>query len=163
MGCFARRSAGKVALTYRRRILSDRPWASRQGAGSARLRERVHRNGREPVDDAAVRQRLETLLDELDASSRTLAGEHGDRGELSMIDQHSAEAASELTEFDRDEALRGVVESQRRQVLEALGRLDAGTYGRCVVCGTDLPEERLDARPEAARCVSCQHDLEIAR
>ncbi len=65
--------------------------------------------------------------------------------------------------MERDDVLRGVVESQREQVLEALGRLDGGTYGRCVDCGTTLPDERLDARPEAARCVSCQHDLEMAR
>ena len=115
------------------------------------------------MDEAAARQRLETLLDELDSSSRTLAGEHGDTGELSTIDQHPAEAASELTELERDEALRAVVEGQRQEVLAALERLDAGTYGRCVVCGTQLPDERLDARPEAARCVRCQHDLEIAR
>lgn len=115
------------------------------------------------MDDAAVRQRLETLRDELESSSRTLAAEHGDPGELSTIDQHPAEAASELTELDRDEAVRAVVEGQRQEVLEALRRLDAGTYGTCVNCGTALPDERLDARPEAARCVNCQHDLEIAR
>jgi RNA polymerase-binding transcription factor DksA len=115
------------------------------------------------VDEAAARQRLEQLLTDLDSSSRTLAGEHGDTGELSNLDQHPAEAASELTELDRDEAMRAVVEGQRQEVLAALERLDAGSYGRCVDCGTALPEERLDARPEAARCVSCQQDLEIAR
>ncbi len=46
------------------------------------------------MDDAVARQRLETLLADLDASSRTLASEAGDTGELSRIDQHSAEAAS---------------------------------------------------------------------
>ena len=37
----------------------------------------------------------------------------------------------------------------------ALARLDAGTYGRCVSCGADIPEERLELRPFAGRCVSC--------
>lgn len=115
------------------------------------------------MDEAAVRQRLEQLVADLESSSATLAGEHGDTGELSMLDQHPAEAASELTELDRDEAMRAVVDGQREEVLAALARLDAGTYGRCVDCGTALPDERLDARPEAARCVSCQQDLEIAR
>ena len=115
------------------------------------------------MDEAAARQRLETLLAELDDSSRTLAGEHGDPGELSHIDQHPAEAASELTELDRDEAMRAVVESQREQVVAAIQRLDAGEYGTCVDCGKTLPDERLEARPEAARCVACQHDMEMAR
>ena len=115
------------------------------------------------MDQAAARQRLEQLLDELDSSTKTLLGEAGDTGELSHVDQHPAEAASELAEMDRDDAMLAVVEEQRQQVLAALERLDAGTYGRCVNCGTELPEERLEARPEAARCVNCQHDLEMAR
>ena len=115
------------------------------------------------MDQAAARQRLEQLLQELDDSSRTLAGETGDTGELSKLDQHPAEAASELTEMERDEAVRTIVAGQREEVVAALARLDAGTFGRCVECGADLPEERLEARPEAARCVTCQHDLEIAR
>lgn len=115
------------------------------------------------MDVAVARQRLETILGELDDSTRTLAGESGDTGELSRLDQHPAEAASELAEFERDEAVLAVVQGQKTEVLAALERLDAGTYGRCVNCGTELPQERLDVRPEAARCVNCQQDLEIAR
>lgn len=115
------------------------------------------------MDQAVARQRLQQLLDDLDASVRTLAGEQGDTAELSHLDQHPAEAASEITELERDDAMRAVMDSQREQVVEALGRLDAGTYGTCVECGATLPDERLDARPEAARCVDCQHDLEMAR
>jgi len=37
----------------------------------------------------------------------------------------------------------------------ALARLDAGTYGACVQCGAAIPEERLELRPFAGRCVSC--------
>jgi RNA polymerase-binding transcription factor DksA len=37
----------------------------------------------------------------------------------------------------------------------ALGRIDAGTYGRCVSCGAEIPEERLELRPFAGRCVTC--------
>jgi RNA polymerase-binding transcription factor DksA len=115
------------------------------------------------VDEAAARQRLETLLAELDRSSSTISAELGDTGELSRVDQHPAEAASELIEAERDEAMLSVVSGQRAEVVAALARLDAGTYGTCVSCGIRLPEERLEARPEAARCVNCQHDMEMAR
>jgi RNA polymerase-binding transcription factor DksA len=37
----------------------------------------------------------------------------------------------------------------------ALARIDAGTYGSCVTCGTAIPEERLELRPFAGRCVRC--------
>lgn len=117
------------------------------------------------MDSAKARLRLQTLLGELDSSRGTFAHDLGDQdtGELSHVDQHPAEAASELTEQERDEALLAVVEDQRKQVLAALERVEAGTYGDCVDCGKALPDERLDARPEAARCVDCQHTLELAR
>ena len=115
------------------------------------------------MDEAVARQRLHALLADLESSTRTLAGELGDAGELGRLDQHPAEAASELAEIERDERMLLVVDGQRAEVLAAIARLDDGTYGQCVVCGNTLPDERLDARPEAARCLTCQHELEIAR
>jgi phage/conjugal plasmid C-4 type zinc finger TraR family protein len=38
----------------------------------------------------------------------------------------------------------------------ALVRLVEGNYGVCVECGKDIPEARLRAKPEAARCFECQ-------
>jgi DnaK suppressor protein len=40
--------------------------------------------------------------------------------------------------------------------MDALVRIDRGVYGMCADCGKPIPEGRLDARPEAARCVACQ-------
>jgi RNA polymerase-binding transcription factor DksA len=37
----------------------------------------------------------------------------------------------------------------------ALARIDDGTYGSCVQCGAAIPEERLELRPFAGRCVTC--------
>ena len=36
----------------------------------------------------------------------------------------------------------------------ALARIDAGTYGALHRCGAAIPEERLELRPFAGRCVS---------
>ncbi|RFU22763.1 TraR/DksA family transcriptional regulator [Geodermatophilus marinus] len=38
----------------------------------------------------------------------------------------------------------------------ALARIAAGTYGTCVHCGAAIPVERLECRPFAAGCVTCQ-------
>ena len=56
-----------------------------------------------------------------------------------------------------------VADTQRGAVLDALKRLDEGTYGRCVDCAKPVPEGRLEARPEAARCVQCQGKRERRR
>ena len=41
------------------------------------------------------------------------------------------------------------------EIDQALERLDAGTYGNCLVCGNEIPQERLLAVPWAALCVPC--------
>lgn len=43
----------------------------------------------------------------------------------------------------------------------ALERMDAGTYGVCIDCGIDIPSARLQATPDAARCVPCQEKAEL--
>jgi DnaK suppressor protein len=117
------------------------------------------------VEANVVRARLEELLAELEASAAVLQRSGGgDTGELSSLDQHPADSGTSLADADREEASLEVVLGQQERVREALARIDAGTYGRCVDCGRDLPDERLDARPEAARCVDCQqkHDRLLA-
>jgi RNA polymerase-binding transcription factor DksA len=37
----------------------------------------------------------------------------------------------------------------------ALARSEAGDYGRCVICGDPIGDERLAARPGADRCIRC--------
>ncbi|MEM6705459.1 MAG: TraR/DksA family transcriptional regulator [Acidobacteriota bacterium] len=43
---------------------------------------------------------------------------------------------------------------------EALQRLDDGTFGICLNCGTQIAEERLQAVPWAKYCIDCQELLE---
>lgn len=45
----------------------------------------------------------------------------------------------------------------------ALKRIEAGTYGVCTDCGTDIPAARLHAAPETPRCIACQDKLEHRR
>lgn len=115
------------------------------------------------MDDQTARARLEQLLKDLDQSQQTLEDENdGESVELSHVDQHPADVASDVSENDRDEAMVEVVRAQRVAVQEALARLDAGTYGRCVVDGEPIGDERLEARPEAARCLKHQAEQEAA-
>jgi RNA polymerase-binding transcription factor DksA len=115
------------------------------------------------VDTNTARKRLEELLAELEASAAVLQHSGGaDTGELSSVDQHPADSGTTLADADREEASLEVMLAQQERVRGALARIDAGTYGQCVTCGRDLPDERLDARPEAERCVDCQQKAEAA-
>lgn len=46
------------------------------------------------------------------------------------------------------------------QVAAALERIEAGTYGRCMDCGVEIPAERLHVAPAASRCIDCQEKAE---
>ncbi|HEX7106568.1 MAG TPA: TraR/DksA family transcriptional regulator [Acidothermaceae bacterium] len=110
------------------------------------------------VDTQEARERLEASLADLDRSIATLTPQVGD-SELHGT-PGDADAGLDLADNARAAALLEVATEQRRHVLEALRRLDEGTYGLCVICGTPLPEGRLEARPEAARCMACQAKVE---
>jgi DnaK suppressor protein len=116
------------------------------------------------LDTAAIRSRLERMLADLDSTARTLEAEGaGDTSsELSHLDQHPADEASQVADRQVEAAVLGTVAGQRAAVTEALRRLDAGSYGVCVDCGRPIPEGRLAARPEAVRCVEDQAKHEAA-
>ncbi len=44
---------------------------------------------------------------------------------------------------------------QSEEVARALEKLDQGTYGICDICGSGIPEGRLEIHPWAIRCVAC--------
>ncbi|MEV6152873.1 TraR/DksA C4-type zinc finger protein [Nonomuraea sp. NPDC052129] len=110
------------------------------------------------MDDATARKQLEKMLADLDRSIGVLQGDP-----VAIREHSAADAGSDLTDADRAQAMLTVATAQRRAVIEALKRVDEGTYGRCVDCGKPVPEGRLEARPEAARCVECQGRQERRR
>lgn len=110
------------------------------------------------MDDATARAQLESMLAELDRSIMVLRGDR-----VAVGDRSAADAGSDLTDADRAQAMIDVTTRQRTAVVAALKRIDAGVYGRCVDCGDAVPEGRLAARPEAARCVQCQAKQERRR
>jgi DnaK suppressor protein len=107
------------------------------------------------VEITVARKRLEEMRDELDRSISILQGDPAPLAGAGYP-QDSADAGSTLSETDRTEAILHSARGQRDEVLAALARIEGNTYGRCIDCGGDIPEGRLDARPDAARCVGCQ-------
>jgi DnaK suppressor protein len=114
-----------------------------------------------PADTTAARASLERTLRELDSTTETLKAEGaGESSELSHVTQHPGDVGTEVADNDREIALLEAGATQREQVVAALARIDAGTYGVCVDCGQPIPSERLEARPEVARCLADQEKAE---
>jgi RNA polymerase-binding transcription factor DksA len=58
--------------------------------------------------------------------------------------------------WGQDQALTESLDARLATIDEALERLDAGTYGICADCKSDIPPRRLHALPFATLCVQCQ-------
>src|ERR1700722_12388325 len=110
--------------------------------------------GGDRMDVMAARQRLEEICGELDRSITVLNGP--DEQDSGDYPQDPADAGAHLSESERSRAVLAGARRQRSDVLAALHRIDLGTYGTCVDCGTIVPEGRLEAKPDAGRCVACQ-------
>ena len=89
------------------------------------------------------------------ALDREFAGIAAAASEPGTDDEHDPEGATLAFERQHTAALLARAREQIEEIDAAIGRLDAGTYGRCVRCGQPIGEGRLTARPAAATCVRC--------
>ncbi len=73
------------------------------------------------------------------------------------------DTARTTAEVETHAGLISRAEEKLKFLDEALTRLDAGKYGRCLGCREPIPLERLKALPFAAYCVDCQEKRNRAR
>jgi len=74
-------------------------------------------------------------------------------GELSNYDNHPGDLGTELFEREKDIALNEHSEHLLQEIEQSLKEIDQGHYGKCEVCGHQIPYERLEAVPTARRCL----------
>jgi DnaK suppressor protein len=90
---------------------------------------------------------------ELEAQLAELTKPPGELGTISFgkrVGEGTSMAVDRLAAVSAQEHLLAMLEEVRR----AQERLADGTYGTCEVCGEEIPEGRLEARPWATRCVA---------
>jgi DnaK suppressor protein len=102
-----------------------------------------------------LQERLEQARAQRAALSRAIADMREARSLTFADDEHDPEGSTVSLDQARDAALLDRAERSLVELTAAQQRLDAGRYGRCEVCGAEIPVERLLARPEARTCVSC--------
>jgi DnaK suppressor protein len=100
-----------------------------------------------------------TLEDERVSIERQLAEysapADGDGVDVS-VNEGFADSAQATTERSQLISLIEQLRAHHKLVMDALGRLDEGTYGKCERCGEEIPFERLEALPTATLCVRCK-------
>ncbi|MSO24133.1 MAG: TraR/DksA family transcriptional regulator [Acidobacteria bacterium] len=86
---------------------------------------------------------------------------------VSKTEQYGREADEDATQDIADKASNSYTKeflfsqsSNERSTLqlvnEALARLEAGSFGVCIACETEISQKRLEAVPWTRHCISCQ-------
>ncbi len=107
----------------------------------AELRDRLER------DRTQTLQRLELLRADTASADETREGSPFGKRE---------EEATEAFELEKRIALERNLRESLAEITRALERIQAGTYGRCEMCGTEIEPDRLEARPQASLCIKCK-------
>lgn len=99
---------------------------------------------------AKLLEQKKTLLDSLADQSEDMKNlvktvESGDEADVAadVIDRQL------LTSIGTQDAIR------LQQIENALDRINQDKYGRCIKCGKEIPEERLEVLPYALMCIQC--------
>jgi DnaK suppressor protein len=96
-----------------------------------------------------VTTEMQALQDDLSHSLEDQTDEDGN-------DSHLADSASETVDREIEQSLEDNAEHLLACIDAALGRIDAGSYGKCERCAEPISEERLEALPYATKCIECK-------
>jgi DnaK suppressor protein len=105
---------------------------------------------------ARERSRVESEIARLRAN-------RGGGDELSNVDQHTADAATELHDAELDQSLIERLERDLEAIERAERRVDEGTYGRSIESGEPIPDGRLEALPWAEYTAEEQSRVDAAQ
>lgn len=77
--------------------------------------------------------------------------------ELSSYDNHPADTGSETFQMEMNFNLKNNEIVHIQEVDKALKRIKDGNYGKCISCGKDINEERLEILPATLECRDCEN------
>jgi RNA polymerase-binding transcription factor len=112
------------------------------------------------MDPQRARELLERERERIASDLRALRGDREGDDELATVDQHNADAGTELLENELDQSMIDRLERDLEAIRRAEQRLEEGTYGVSVESGEPIPDGRLEAIPWAERTAEEQGRFE---
>jgi RNA polymerase-binding transcription factor DksA len=106
-----------------------------------------------------LRDRLRNDFSSLTAEALRAAGGEAS-GNLSNAPLHFADLGTDNSGHEVTLSLMETEGQAMGEVLDALRRLEEGTFGRCERCGDEIPSDRLRAVPSTRYCVGCARRAE---
>jgi RNA polymerase-binding protein DksA len=95
----------------------------------------------------------------LESDSMHYSGKDTDTGD-SKYTTHLADLGSDTMDRELKSYFNARAGKYMKHLDEALKRIEKGTYGVCLVCGKEIPKERLQEVPHTRHCVPCKSQQE---
>ena len=76
------------------------------------------------------------------------------------VDVEPDEGDAEIFEREKNAALIAVLERKLQDIDSALRSIEKGQYGTCERCGNAIEQARLEVKPDATLCLTCQQEVE---
>ncbi|ATP41537.1 molecular chaperone DnaK [Solibacillus sp. R5-41] len=112
------------------------------------------------MDANKLNQLKKQLTDELmNLQSHIHEVPTAENSELSSVETHPADAATDLTTVTTEIAMDDFKEEEIEKIQLALKAIKEGTYGQCIECHKEIPYERLEVVPTALTCVEHSDDV----
>jgi len=99
----------------------------------------------------AEQKRIQVVLDRDDVVDSEIPGGH--KPKFSEAGSEDGENASESEQFGNDLSVTEDLEARLKKIESALIRINDGSYGKCLVGGDEIEEDRLRAEPAAETCM----------
>jgi RNA polymerase-binding protein DksA len=154
----ARASANKAATKTAAASGSRRATATKTSAGTIAGRLKV-KDDESPWSEEEIGEVREVLLEEIEqhrVELKLAEDELDDLLRASGSGDDQADAGAKTAEREHEISVAANARASLRQAEHALEQLDAGTYGICENCGNPIGKLRLQARPRATLCMTCQ-------
>ena len=115
------------------------------------------------IDGKTLNELKEALLkekNELEGNLKRIARPVNKKGgdyetSFDELGSDKEDNATEVDEYTQNLPVETTLEKKLQEIIEALDRMEKGTYGKCANCNADIPIERLKANPSAKTCLKC--------
>lgn len=114
------------------------------------------------MDKAFLASMKERLLEQRRTLLASLADQSEDmKGLVKTVESgDEADVAADVIDRTLLTALGTQDANRLQQIDNALDRINQNTYGLCLKCGKEIPQERLEVLPYALMCISCASEEE---
>lgn len=116
------------------------------------------------MDQAFIDKMKKELTEEKEKILKSLADQNSDYKKLMENAEPGDEidVASDVIDGRMLETLGVQAKNKLTSINNALKRIEEGTYGKCLRCHKEIPQERLETLPEAVLCIKCKAEQERA-